>query len=312
MLKWIVGVVAASLLLLGAPASAEEEAPSVGCPAGQERHPVTGECVLIVTDPGDGGGDGDPGNGGDPDDGGNENVTNPRCEWAGEEIPCTDPDQGYWSNDLLCYISLSPVEYPPNDPMWQGHYPEGAIYLCYNPFIALGTRGYEFWSAAPPDGPDAPPDPRDIAQQAIATMQLRAVRIGIVPEDLPGRVGVIGLPTWMWAENPDQHTWGPITRTATAGAYSVTATAETAKVVWDMGDGVSVTCNGPGTPYADSYGKRQSPDCGHVYTRDGRYPITATSYWTVRWNGIGQSGTIPLQFSDSTAITMGEVQVIVQ
>lgn len=210
----------------------------------------------------------------------------------------------------MCYISPSVATYPPGSPMWGGHYPDGAIYTCYNPFLTGGTRGYDFWSASQPGGPAAPPDPRVLAQQAIATMNLKAVTIGIVPEDAPGRVGVIGLPTWMWAEGPGASTMGPITRSASAGGYTVTATAKVNRVVWSMGNGDSVSCTGPGTPYADKYGKASSPTCGYTYTRQGRYTVTATSYWTVDWAGIGQSGTIPLGFSRSTTITMGEAQVI--
>ena len=103
---------------------------------------------------------------------------------------------------------------------------------------------------------------------------------------------------------------GPITRSASAGGVTVTATAKVNTVVWDMGAGKSATCTGPGTPYADSYGKQSSPTCGHA--RQGGYTVTATSYWTVDWVGRGQSGTIPLQFSRSTTITMSEVQVIVR
>ena len=213
---------------------------------------------------------------------------------------------------MMCYISPDPADYPPDDEIWRGHYPEGAIYVCYNPYLVAGTRAYSFWSRNPPSGPAAPPDPRVLAQRAIAMMALKAVTIGIVPEDAPGRVGVIGMPTWMWAADPTQNTIGPITRSASAGGVTVTATAKVNKVVWDMGDGKSETCTGPGTPYADSYGKQSSPTCGHTYTRQGRYTVTATSYWIVDWAGLGQSGTIPLQFSRSTTITMGEVQVIVR
>jgi hypothetical protein len=74
----------------------------------------------------------------------------------------------------------------------------------------------------------------------------------------------------------------------------------------------TVTCTGPGVPYADSYGKQSSPECGHTYTRQGRYTVSATSYWTVNWSGIGQTGTIPIDFTTTTNITMGESQVINQ
>ncbi|HET7477081.1 MAG TPA: hypothetical protein VFJ97_13800 [Dermatophilaceae bacterium] len=141
-------------------------------------------------------------------------------------------------------------------------------------------------------------------------MQLRAIRIGIVPESRPGSVGIIGMPTWMWARTPDQRALGPITRSASAGGFTVTATATVDRVAWAMGDGDTVTCNGPGTPYVDSYAKKSSPTCGHTYTRQGTYTVRATSYWTVRWNGLGQDGTIPIDLTDSTNITMGEAQVL--
>ena len=288
-------------LMVAIPASA---AP-VTCGPGESWDPGTKVCVISVTIPGAPGGGGGSGGGGVLP--GSPAVV-PTCSF-GVEIPCTWGD-AWWNNDLMCYVS--PADVAPDDPRWGDHYPEGAIYLCYNPYLGPGIAGFFFWSAAAPGGPAAPPDPRVLAQQAIETMNLQAVAIGIVPEDAPGRVGVIGMPTWMWAESPTENTVGPITRSASAGGFTVTATATMTKVVWNMGDGTTVTCTGTGTPYEDSYGKSPSPTCGHTYTRQGERTVTATSYWSVAWSGIGQSGTIPLTFSNSTSITMGEVQVLTQ
>jgi hypothetical protein len=198
--------------------------------------------------------------------------------------------------------------------VWEGH-TDGAIYACeVAPEVRVGSiiAGYQipFWAATPPALP--PPDPRVLAQQAMDSMNLKAINIGIVPEDRPGSIGIIGLPSWMWVEAPAENTMGPITRSASARGYTVTAVAKVTKIVWNMGDGRTVTCTGPGTPYADSYGKQSSPTCGHTYTRQGRYTVSATSYWTVEWAGIGQTGTIPIDFTTTTNITMGESQVINQ
>ena len=171
---------------------------------------------------------------------------------------------------------------------------------------------YTFWSATSPAGPAAPPDPRVLALQAIATMRLRAIGIGIVPGPRAGRIGIVGLPTWMWVANPGQHTWGPITRTASSAGYTVRATAKVQRVVCAMGDRHTVTCTKRGTPYADSFSKMSSPDCGYIYTRQGTYTVRATSYWRVTWVGIGQSGTIPLDFTRTVVITMGEAQVLIR
>ncbi|MHB1009870.1 MAG: hypothetical protein ACYC1E_11675, partial [Propionibacteriaceae bacterium] len=111
------------------------------------------------------------------------------------------------------------------------------------------------WLASPPAVPDA----QALARTAVAQMGLQAISIGIVPEPLPGRVGIIGLPTWMWVDHPTETTMGPISRTATAGGHSVTATARVTRIVWSMGDGSTVTCTGPGTRYEDRYGKSLSP-----------------------------------------------------
>lgn len=195
--------------------------------------------------------------------------------------------------------------------MWEGH-SDGAIYDCYRP--AIGPGGFivfQFWSGEPP-GVGAPPDPQALARRAVAVMNLRAIRVGMVPEPVAGRIGVVGMPTWMWADQPDSLTWGPVTQSAGTGGFSVSATASVTKVVWSMGDGATVVCRTTGTPYRDEFGKKSSPDCGHTYVTEGRYQVRATSHWTVEWVGMGQSGSIPLTFSETAVVTIGEAQVLTQ
>jgi hypothetical protein len=277
----------------------------VQCPHGNSYNPRTGKCVITVSPT--------------PHKSTHLSTTREpvntksakRCvsSYSGKEVPCRDGNS-WWSNDRDCYVNLAAPQPSKSDPEWEGH-TTGAIYECYSPGI-VGTRMYTFWSATSPAGPAAPPDPRVLALRAIAMMRLRAIGIGIVPEPEPGSVGIVGLPTWMWVADPGQHTWGPITRTASSAGYSVTATAKVQRVVWAMGDGNTVTCTKRGTPYEDSFGKSASPDCGHTYTRQGTYTVRATSYWRVTWAGIGQSGTIPLDFTRTAVITMGEAQVLIR
>jgi hypothetical protein len=171
--------------------------------------------------------------------------------------------------------------------------------------------------AASGPAPPPPPDPRRLAQQAIASMQLRAIDIGIVPEPGADRLGLIGLPTWMWVNQPDAHTWGPITRSVSAGGVTATVTARVDRIMWNMGDGTTVTCTTPGTPYEDHYGNTDSPDCGHRYTRtsvgqpSNAYTVTATSYWDIEWSGAGQGGNVEMDLSRSVPIRIGEMQVLV-
>ncbi|MGL5827188.1 MAG: hypothetical protein ACRCYU_20580 [Nocardioides sp.] len=289
--------------------------PPVTCPKGQVLDPTSQTCVIDITVPP---GPKDPSTPPPPGDPDTPPVVVVKCvdkQRNNIEVPCTTTAYGpsaYWSNSWNCYVALIDPQPPKTDPVWQGH-TDGAIYGCVYPWGFGGfPAAVQMWSATPPPGVIQPPDPLVLARRALAMMNLRAVQIGIVPEDRPGSVGIIGLPTWMWVQSPSQSTFGPITRSASAGGYTVTATAKVSKVVWSMGDGKSVTCTGPGTPYADNYGKKSSPTCGHTYTRQGRYTVTATSYWTLTWSGIGQSGTIPIDFATSTNVTMGESQVITQ
>lgn len=208
------------------------------------------------------------------------------------------------------YLGRVTPQPPKTEEVWEGR-ANGAIHECVYKLGGTfsGTQTLMYWAAA---GSDAAVDPRVLADRAVRAMNLQAVGIGIVPEDGPGRVGIIGMPTWMWVANPNDRTVGPISRSASSGGATVTANASLSRIVWDMGDGKKVPCAGRGTPYADSFGKQSSPTCGHTYTRPGKYTVTATSFWTVNWSGMGQAGTIPLTFSETTTITMGEAQVLVQ
>ena len=297
------------LVALAFPHVAAADAGPVSCPAGQTWNARAGTCVIVVVDRGGSGAGGDAGSGSGTVVSANYRGTLPQCVWGGSPIPCSG-GFGYWNNELMCYVGRALTPYPSDSPIWEGHHPEGAIYSCYNPFI-VGTRNYDFWSATQPAGPAAPPDPRLLAERAVATMNLRAITVGIVPEPVAGSVGLVGMPNWMWVDNPTENSFGPITRTATAGAYTVTATAKVSQVDWDMGDGEVVTC-GAGTAYEDAYGKSSSPTCGHTYTRQGTYTVRATSHWLITWSGIGQSGTIPLDLAQSARVTIGEAQVLKQ
>jgi len=55
-----------------------------------------------------------------------------------------------------------------------------------------------------------------------------------------------------------------------------------------------------------------SPDCGYRYTTQGTYTVTATSYWTINWSGIGQTGVIHQTYTSSVVVTIGELQTVVK
>ena len=278
------------------------------CPDGSDPVPIErcdeqGSCSIQLTCPGDGGGGGD-----DPGDGGGSTST---CEFLGEEIPCSFGG-GTWSNEHTCYVMdrVTPQPLPPEGESADS----GAWHHCIQPVGFLGSN-QPVWIGTG----EVLIDPAVLAQRAIASMNLDPIRIGIVPESGPDRVGLVGMPVWMWVDRPTDDTFGPITASASEGSVSVSATARVSGIVWDMGDGTTVTCSGEGTPYADRYGKADSPTCGHRYEKmstdqpDGAYQVTASSHWMIDWTGGGQSGTIELDLTtDALPIRIGEAQVLTQ
>lgn len=312
-------VVVTSLAVAGLLVHAQ--APSNADTVCQVTDPETGVCLIYVEVPGT---PGDPGDGGD--DGPKDTGGGAACFWDGSDqgitkpppgpVPCST-EYGYWSNGYRCYISLLDPQPPAGDPNWQGHEPgDGAVYNCYQPQTDLLIW---IWSQDPPPNSGAGPTPGEVAQIAIQQMNLRAIDIGITPEPGEDSIGIVGMPVWMWAANPDEHTVGPTTESASAGGITVTATAKLHKITWDMGDGATVRCPTAGTPYKAAYGNSKSPDCGHVYEKSsskqagGKYTVAATSDWVITWEGAGQTGTIRLNgLTRTVAIAVGEAQVLVQ
>lgn len=271
-----------------------------------ETDPDTGEVKLICEDPGDGG-ENDPENDDNSGTGGSST-----CTFQGNEIPCGGPEGSVW-NGAGCYVGPPLPEQPEVGPNGEEIPSGGQYHVCYQ---AAGLEGPgRVWVSA---GIQLI-DPVSLANRAVASMDLDPIQIGIVPESGPDRVGLVGLPVWMWVESPSAQTIGPITASATEGSVSVSATASVYGIAWDMGDGTTVACMGESTPYADHYGKQDSPTCGHRYQKmstdqpDGAYQVTATSRWIVEWTGGGQSGTIEFDLTtDPLPIRIGEAQVLTQ
>jgi len=225
------------------------------------------------------------------------------CMWGDKELPCKSA-QGTWYSPEQCYID--PVD-PPldfSDPNWQGH-TDGRLYYCRVTGVATGTPYIIWFADAVP-----PPDPESLARRAIAQMQLRPITIGIVPNDDPDSVGLVGMPIWLWAANPGDQTIGPISRSVSEGGFTVTATAKVDRIRWSLGDGGVKTCNGPGTPYKLSYGITESPTCGYRFDSQGEFTVTARSDWIVNWTGIGETGSFRVYLTQNTQVVIGELNVL--
>jgi hypothetical protein len=305
-LSWMAALTAATLLLLaGLPSTALAQSPECA-----EVDLNLGTCIIKVEGPGT---PAQPVN--NPGSGRGGGSGGPACVgYGGASVPCDDPLFGTWSNALECYLKRANPQPDAASPLWGGRYPEGAVYECVATGAGPFTEVARIWL---PQAPEVAMRPEQAAQIVVRRMDLRAADIGIVPEDEPGRIGAVGAPVYMWT-TPGPTTFGPQTLTGSAGGVTITATAKVDRVVWSMGDGTSVTCRTPGTVYEDRFGFRDSPDCGHRYTRTSAgkpgnaYPISATSFWVVDWTGpAGSSGQITLDLVSSTSIAVGELQALV-
>ncbi|WP_310726913.1 hypothetical protein [Streptomyces sp. N2A] len=155
---------------------------------------------------------------------------------------------------------------------------------------------------------------KDVVQRAVQRLNLPRPVIRTSPSE--DSVQVVRVPTWMWVE---RGTWAPVTTSAAVDGVEVTATARPRKAVWSMGEGGTVECLGPGTPYSGAYGPRaSSPDCGYTYQRaslgepKGAFTVSVRVTWDVEWHGNGQAGVVPgLGMAAERQLVVDEVQAVV-
>jgi hypothetical protein len=147
------------------------------------------------------------------------------------------------------------------------------------------------WVTTGPNQPAKPAvNPVVLAQQAVSHLPLPAPSIEMAPPS--DRDQMVNVSSWLWV---DPAAWRSLSATAAAGPVSATATAAPAEVVWQMGDGQSVTCDGPGVPY-DSSNPNATTYCSYMWPSSsagqpgGVYQVTATVYYRASWTAAGAPG----------------------
>lgn len=163
-----------------------------------------------------------------------------------------------------------------------------------------------------PAGQQAEPSitPEQVAMMAKSRLRLPAPSIAMNPAGEQ----LVHLPTWLWLREG----WRSTSASASVPGITVIAVAEPTTASWSTGDGTTVTCSGPGTPFTAGHDpKAASPDCGHTYRRsssglpDEVYTAMVTVQWNVRWSGAGQSGVFPgLTTTASTTLRVAESQAL--
>jgi hypothetical protein len=176
----------------------------------------------------------------------------------------------------------------------------------------LGVAG----AAPPPAGGGAAPvlpAPGVLAQLAVKYLRLPDPVIRSSPA--PGALQLTQLPVWLWIAAGD---WQPQSKTAQVPGESVTATATPVSAAWDMGNGTTVTCKGPGTAYGDGNPAAASPTCGYTYDQSsagqpgGAYGVTVTITWDIIWAGDGGAGGVlaPLETVAAAEFRVAESQAL--
>lgn len=143
-----------------------------------------------------------------------------------------------------------------------------------------------------------------VADQAVRQLGLSSPTIEMAPPR--GDPQLVGVATWLWI---DRRGWKTLTASASAGAVTTTAVATPTLVVWDMGDGDTVTCDGPGTPY-DPSDPNATTDCSYTWPDPGTFQVTATIYWSVSWSAVGApgGGTLGVQAGPATSVAVRVVE----
>jgi hypothetical protein len=184
----------------------------------------------------------------------------------------------------------------------------------------IGGAEYRLYSATCPD----------------SGTTLRYVRVGVTSRDLIDGVtdlartqlqppvpdinpsaqsgGIVNLGMWL-AVQPQ--TMPPIT--AAAGPAWITLAPLLESTTFDFGNGDAITCDGTGTPIAESHPaldvSEQSPTCGYTYRRSSPntrpYRLTITTSWALPYTSSDGPGQLPpIDRSVTVDYDVDEIQTV--
>ena len=203
--------------------------------------------------------------------------------WWGNRMPGTTPLQPMSSQTM----QTGSVYYS------ECYYADDGSLASYDRFV------YQPGQPVPAGAPAQafqPPDVEAIAREVYQEVPL------VLPQPYTsppaGAPQLVGFPVWLWV---DGAVWRDFEAHAGVAGVSVSVVARPDHIEWSLGDGTTITCDGPGTPWDPSGADGQSTDCSHIYQfvsagrPGGRYQASVTMFWTVSWSAsTGQSGILPV------------------
>ena len=257
---------------------------------------------------------GDPGKTDDKPAPGNKPANPRECSTDNQSVPCTHAF-GTWIDSLRMWCQPKKLQPPKTDPIWNNK-TDGQIYICTRPKgtnIADPAMQLTIWM--PTNTPPPPPDPKQLAWKALATINLQPITPGTTPTTLeqnPNALGAVGMPLWLWPKNPTPNQLGPTTASATEQGHTVTITAKAQSITWNLGNNTPpITCTTWKQPHHNTH-PNTPVTCGTQtgYHHQGRYTITATTNWTIHWQGIGQQGTLHHTTTTQQTLKIGELHAL--
>lgn len=242
------------------------------------------------------------------------------------QIPCFLSGYGWYGRDS-CYYGDFPaireatggIPPPPEGKTDQ----DGRYYYlsCFTNVQVFNGRYVFFWNANERwvwvDFADVPQaSPEQVALRWRAEAALDGVAFRLAPP--PTGAGLVGLPVWLGVDRSASTAWGPVHDSDCIGAVCVDIEALVVEVEWEMGDGRGFRCDRDQHVVWRRGDDFRAPggNCHHYYQRasrdqpDGRYQITATSHWEVRWSNTTTSGTLTAERESSVALQITEIQVL--
>lgn len=141
-----------------------------------------------------------------------------------------------------------------------------------------------------------------LARQAFARFQVAAPSPRLSPA-----TAVVNYPTWLWLQGG----WATQSATASVPGLSATVTAAPVRVVWSMGDGGQVVCDGPGVAWNSSE-PNASTYCSYTYPAAGQFTATVTVYYGASWTATdGTAGRLGAVTGRTTfAVAVDEIQTV--
>ena len=216
-------------------------------------------------------------------------------------------EKGTWY-EVVCVRGTTPPGNVHWAPIIETGGPSGALFGYV--FVQNGT-------ATP--GPKLTPPL--LAEEAFSAKKLPSPGpLGFDPDRLGNVTGVteVGIATWLWVTPA---AWHPVTVDAAVPGLAVAVTARPVSVTWDLGNGASKTCDGPGQVYDFARpAAAQSSSCTYTYAHssDGRdLAVSATITWDVTWSwtagGVTHSGnTLPATTTTATAaLRVTQVETVI-